>query len=336
MDSNLKKSYCKRPHVVILGAGASRAVMGESCPTMNDAIKRVGLDKFLQGITLETKSRNLEDIYSELFRRGDECNNARVAMEQTLYEYFSNIYLPTNLTIYDLLILALTRKDCIISFNWDSLIIQAYNRVAQITQNRPKMLFLHGNVGAGICKHCMTLGPIQNRCPQCGKPYEKTPLLYPVEQKDYNSDIFIRDQWNLAKDFISRAGNITIFGYSAPSSDKEASKILKKAFSLYEAIHRFDAIEIIERPGFNSGEISDTWKYFFSVTNDHYEIYDSFYKSSLAEAPRRTMQYQYERFFNGWCGGPNIHFSQQETFKSVAMKLKPLLANELHGDYSII
>lgn len=89
MKKNLKDLYCQRPHVVIVGAGASRAVMGKSCPTMNEAIEQVGLDRILEGFMLETKSKNLEDIYSELFRRGDECKNARIAMEKKLYEYFS-------------------------------------------------------------------------------------------------------------------------------------------------------------------------------------------------------------------------------------------------------
>lgn len=89
MKKKLKDLYCQRPHVVIVGAGVSRAVMGKSCPTMNEAIEQVGLDRILEGFMLETKSKNLEDIYSELFRRGDECKNARIAMEKKLYEYFS-------------------------------------------------------------------------------------------------------------------------------------------------------------------------------------------------------------------------------------------------------
>ena len=91
MKKNLKDLYCQRPHVVIVGAGASRAVMGKSCPTMNEAIEQVGLDGILKGFMLETKSRNLEDIYSELFRRGDECKNARIDNGKKLYEYFSNV-----------------------------------------------------------------------------------------------------------------------------------------------------------------------------------------------------------------------------------------------------
>ena len=257
-------------------------------------------------------------------------------MEKKLYEYFSNVQLPSFLTIYDLLILSLTEKDCIVSFNWDSLLIQAYNRVAKITWNRPKILFLHGNVGAGVCKDCMTFGLIQNYCRKCGKPYNAVPLLYPVEQKDYNSDSFIRDQWSVAKYYISKAGKVTIFGYSAPSSNKEASEILKAAFSKHDGVHRLDAVEIIERPGFNANEISETWQYFFSLTNYHSDIVDSFYNSCLAQAPRRTLQYQYQQFIRGWWGQPKIHFSKQDTFESVETLLKPLLVNEEQGDYSII
>jgi len=208
--------------------------------------------------------------------------------------------------------------------------------VAKITRNRPEILFLHGNVGAGVCKDCMTFGLIQNYCRKCGKPYNVVPLLYPVEQKDYNSDIFIRDQWNVAKYYISKAGKVTIFGYSAPSSDKEASEILKAAFSKHDGVHRLDAVEIIERPGFSANEISETWQYFFSLTNYHSDIVDSFYNSSLAQAPRRTLQYQYQQYIKGWWGQPKIHFSKQNTFESVETLLKPLLVNEEQGDYSII
>ena len=97
-----------------------------------------------------------------------------------------------------------------------------------------------------------------------------------------------------------------------------------------------DAVEIIERPGFSANEISETWQYFFSLTNYHSDIVDSFYNSSLAQAPRRTLQYQYQQYIKGWWGQPKIHFSKQNTFESVETLLKPLLVNEEQGDYSII
>ncbi len=336
METEFELLYCRRPHVVIVGAGASRAVMGEKCPTMDVAIKQIGLEHLLDGIKLQTKSTNLEDIYSELFRRGEECKNARIAMENTLYDYFLKVHLPETLTIYDQLILSLTDKDCIISFNWDSLLIQAYNRVSEITQNKPELCFLHGNVGAGFCEECETFGAIQNTCHRCGKRYSRTPLLYPVEQKDYNSNIFIRKQWATARDYISRAGKVSVYGYRAPSSDKEASDILKDAFSHYNGVHRFDEVEIIERPGFNTDEISETWNYFFALTDYHYSIVDSFYKSGLAVAPRRTIQYQYKRLIEGWWGQPKIRFSAQNSFENVTTLLKPLLDDEEHKIYDVI
>lgn len=335
-DKNFEHLYCRRPHVVIVGAGASKAVMGDACPTMNGAIEQIGLDKILNRVKLQTTSKNLEAIYSELFNRGDECKDVRIAMEKALFDYFSNVHLPETLTIYDLLILSLTNKDCIISFNWDKLLIEAYNRVSGITNNKPEMLFLHGNVGAGVCEDCMTFGPIQNHCPKCRKPYKQVPLLYPVEKKDYKSNIFIRNQWTVAKDYISRAGKVTIYGYSAPSSDKEASETLKASFSKYENVHRLDTVEVIERPGFNRSEISDTWEYFFSKTNYHQSFEESFFDSSLAKAPRRTIQFQHKQFVEGWWEEPSIYFTEEDTFNSAAEKLKELLDDESKGVYSVI
>lgn len=255
VNKKIKDSYCNRPHVVIIGAGASAAALEGKCPTMNNAIEVIDLSKLLQGIQFVTQSKNLEDIYSELYSRGDECKSVRENLEHALYDYFLKVELPKSLNIYDLLVLSLRENDSIISFNWDSLLIQAYNRVTKITTNLPNMFFLHGNVGAGICEECKRYGPIQNRCPKCGRPLKRVPLLYPVAQKNYNSDIFIQDQWRKAQDYISRAGKITIFGYSAPPSDKEASDILKSAFSKYGSEHTFDYIEIIERPGFDFSKI---------------------------------------------------------------------------------
>lgn len=334
--NNFEQLYCRRPHVVIIGAGASKAVMGKLCPTMDEAISQIGLEKLLRGVKLLTQSDNLEAIYSELYKRGDECKEARIAMENRIFEYFSNVQLPETLTIYDLLILSLTRKDCIISFNWDSLLIQAFNRISEITDNKPELLFLHGNVGAGLCEDCKTFGPIQNKCPKCGRPFKHIPLLYPVDKKDYNSNIFIRDQWNVAQDFISRAGKVTIYGYRAPSSDKEASDILKSSFSKYDGVHRLDYVEIIERPGFDRNELSETWKYFISLTNEHFDIVDSFYKSSLAIAPRRSLEFQYKKYIGSNWNDPSIYYSDNESFYSVWKKLKPLLENEKIDDFHVI
>ncbi len=60
-----------RPHVVVLGADASLTTISNgdknklSISCMDNFIENLGLKYLLDGIKLETKSNNLEDIYSE-------------------------------------------------------------------------------------------------------------------------------------------------------------------------------------------------------------------------------------------------------------------------------
>ncbi len=326
MNKDFEKYYNRRPHVVIIGAGASRAVMGEKCPTMDDAIKKVGIDKLLAGISLETKSTNLESIYSELYSRGEECREVRERIEKCLYDYFDDVFLPPfQPTIYDQLLLSLTKKDCIASFNWDGLLIQAYRRVCNITNDLPELLLLHGNVHAGMCDKCGQYGYIADACPKCGGRYAPVPLLYPVAEKDYTLNRFIRDQWNKFEDYMERSGAVTIFGYRAPSSDQAAADIIKKAFSKNELSHKLDKIEIIERPGFNSSEISDTWKYLIERTELTCSIHESFFESSLAHAPRRTLEYVCDGLYGGNWNKTFHELKPCNTFEELEELMTPIL-----------
>lgn len=60
-----------RAHTVILGAGATVATIpngdkhGKKSSVMNGLIEKLQLSDILSGIKLNTKSDNLEDIYSE-------------------------------------------------------------------------------------------------------------------------------------------------------------------------------------------------------------------------------------------------------------------------------
>ena len=58
-----------RPHVVILGAGATVATIpngnkySNPCSVMHGFIHNLGLDTILASVKLNTKSENIEDIY---------------------------------------------------------------------------------------------------------------------------------------------------------------------------------------------------------------------------------------------------------------------------------
>lgn len=164
-----------RPHVVILGAGATIPngdKNGMPCSVMHGFIQNIGLESILQNVKLDTQSENIEDIYTGLYERGEECKEVRLQLEEAIFSYFSNLQLPDEITIYDKLVLALTNKDIIATFNWDSLLIQACNRASKITKNRLKLTFLHGNVAVGYCVQCGRFGALQRgKCDNCSTPY---------------------------------------------------------------------------------------------------------------------------------------------------------------------
>ena len=48
--------------------------------------------------------------------------------------------IPDDVTLYDYLVLSLTDKDAIISFNWDPFLVQAYRRNIDVG-NLPQLIF---------------------------------------------------------------------------------------------------------------------------------------------------------------------------------------------------
>lgn len=342
-QKTLEELFLKKPHLVILGAGATVAAIpngdknGIKCSVMNNFLQNIGKENLLDNVKLETQSKNLEDIYSELYEKGEKelCHN----LEHEIYNYFQEFTLPDELTIYDLLVLSMRKKDCIASFNWDPLLIQARQRMSNITEDLPQMVFLHGNVQAGYCEKCGEFGYIKNKCHTCGQPFSKTPLLYPVKHKNYNENLFIREQWDTLEYFISYAAIITIFGYSAPKSDIEAIEIIEKAFSKNgKEARRFDSLEIIEKPGFNNEELSDVWQNLAGNVNYHLDIFNSFYDSILAKFPRRSIEGYTKRNISGWWGSSTISYSDKvrHTKYAIWKLVQPLLKAENKNDFSVI
>ena len=172
-----------RAHTVILGAGATMAAIpngdknGKKSSVMNGMISKLGLDDLLADVKLDTKSENIEDIYSELYMKPEYAEVVK-ELEKRLYDYFDSFEIPDTPTVYDFLILSLTEKDVIATFNWDPLLVQAYVRCYEITDNLPHLLCLHGNVGMGYCEEHREFGTKDAVCPVCKKQLPPTRLLY--------------------------------------------------------------------------------------------------------------------------------------------------------------
>ena len=284
-----------RPHLVILGAGATMAAIphgdknGRKSSVMNGFIEALGMTELLANVSLKTSSANLEDIYSELHSR-PECAAVREALDSRIRAYFSELELPSAPNIYDLLLLSLRRKDLVATFNWDPLLLQAYQRACKITKDLPDLAFLHGNVLVGYCRSHKWGGILTARCRECGEPFEPAPLLYPIAHKDYAADPYIQDNWNAVRNRLKRAYLVTVFGYSAPKTDSEAIALMKEAWG---AVHEreledFEFIDIRDEDA-----LIASWQDF--VHSHHYQVHNDFFSSSLAQHPRRTTVELFDR-----------------------------------------
>ncbi len=296
----LKSTFCESPHVVILGAGASCAAIpngdlsGRHIPVMNNFLQEAGLVSVIAGIDLDTKSRNIEDIYSEISRKAK--NNPKYLkvmqkLQSEIQKYIADFKIPRECTVYDYLLYSLTEKDYILSFNWDSLLLQAYGRThSQFLGHLPKILFLHGNVGVGYCAKCNVFGNVGRNCECCGGVYQPMPLLFPVQNKDYTRDVSIRNSWEEALNAVARASLITVFGYSMPASDADAVELFKSAWS-NSFFSEFGDIEIINM---RSEENNLIEKIIDFAPESRPLFCESFFDSMLAKYPRRTTETHYK------------------------------------------
>ncbi|MFZ0960581.1 MAG: hypothetical protein WAO35_06715 [Terriglobia bacterium] len=58
-----------------------------------------------------------------------------------------------------------------------------------------------------------------------------TTLLYPVRNKDYKSDPFIANEWSVLKKTLDEAYMLTIFGYSAPTTDAAGVDLMSQRWT---------------------------------------------------------------------------------------------------------
>lgn len=277
------------PHLVILGAGASRAAFpqgdrnGRILPLMQDFISVLNLEPLFTEHGYDIKQQNIEDVYDDICTTAP-ASALRSELESSIFNYFASLELPDNPTIYDYLVLSLRPKDFIATFNWDPFLVQAVQRNGEHAKP-PELLFLHGNVAVGHCMKCKCMGVYDWPCPRCGGRYERSKLLYPISQKNYSSDPFIFTQWKTLQDVLNVAPMVTIYGYGAPPSDVEAINLFKEGWGASRD-REMEQIEMINK--LSEKELCRTWDPF--IHSDHYQYTGDFFTSWIAKHPRRTVE----------------------------------------------
>lgn len=278
-----------RPHLVILGAGASRAAFpsgdrnGKKIPIMNDLIELLNLESPLKQAGIVFEGRNFEDIYASICKKS-EWKQLAQEVEQRVFEYFSDLEMPESPTLYDHLVLSLRQKDVIATFNWDPFLFWSLERNHHIAE-MPQVVFLHGNVAVGYCLDDKKKGHSGQKCSVCRKPFKPAPLLYPVLKKEYSSEPFISSAWDYLRVSLKNAYVLTIFGYSAPATDVEAIKIMKTAWGKAHD-RNLEEVELIDIK--TDDELEKTWEPF--IHSHHYRTHNNFYDSFIAKHPRRTCE----------------------------------------------
>ena len=243
----------------------------------------MGLGKFLAKKNINYKSRNFEDVYDEITQSFPDTNFIE-DLKVIVWDYFDEMKLPDEMTIYDKLILCLRKKDLIASFNWDPLLALTYMRNLDI-QELPQMVFLHGNVAIGVCLKCEVKGYFGTKCEKCGEYLDPTELLYPIKDKNYKDNKFVAKDWRILESYLERAYFLTIFGYSAPETDVAAIEIMKKIW-MKNQIRKIAEISIIDTK--SPEELSERWKDF--IVGSHYDAKGDFNNSFMTDYPRRSCQ----------------------------------------------
>ena len=321
----------KKPHLVILGAGASLQAFpngdknGKKLPLMNNLVEVCELDSLLDSYQIEWRGKNFEIIYSEL-KKESNLSKLSTEIESKIYSYFSSLELPDEPTLYDHLVLSLRKKDKVATFNWDPFLFKAlkrnYNRASGQV---PNAYFLHGNVAIGFCAECNSCGQTWAFCSKCNEPYLPTPLLYPIESKNYVDDEFISKTWTSLKAALQHSFMLTIFGYGAPDSDKAAIKLFQEGWGNPD-IRALEEVEIIDIR--DEKALVKTWKNVF-IHSHHYSVKSNFYNSQIAQCPRRSVETLWARIMDCKFHEENPMAKSLDTFEKLEKFIAPLIEKEI-------
>ncbi len=282
---------CRRPHVFLLGAGASVAAFpegertGRMLPVMANLISTLQMEDVLSGTGVDWQGKNFEAVYSELHEDGRHAD-ALTRIESRVREYFAAMALPDAPTLYDRLVVSLRPKDVIATFNWDPFLFDACVRNRRRLGNQlPHILFLHGNVRLGHCPEHNRGGALNGTCRECGRQNVPSRLIFPVLRKNYHDHPFLAAAWRDLKLALESAYLFTIFGYGAPSSDVEALDLMKNAWGPAPD-RKYEQIEIIDIKSHD--ELAATWQAF--TYSHHWGELREFNQSLVSRYPRRSCE----------------------------------------------
>ncbi len=297
-SARVSAEYLKRnprnfkPNLVILGAGASIQAFpngdkdGRVLPSMGDLCAVTGIEDKLAALGADETQNDFEAVYSRLYSEHGPTGDMQ-EIEREIAHYFSEMRLPHEPTLYDHLLLSLRPLDLIATFNWDPFLYDSWERLRDEygMWALPQLAFLHGNVRVGYCPTHNVYGNIRRICPDCETPLIPSPLLYPVENKDYDKDVFIRDAWSRLRAYLREAFAVTIFGYSAPASDRAAFDTMKQAWN-QQGERQFETLFFVDvKP---KDEILSTWRPF--LFSQHYDVKEDFYRSLIPRFARRSIE----------------------------------------------
>lgn len=325
------KGINRSPHVVILGAGASRAACPDGdanrkrIPVLADLPDCLDLRAAISSVGISA-AMDFESVYDELATTG-HWPSLKAEIEARVRSYFESLVLPAAPTLYDYLILSLRENDLIATFNWDPLLARAFIRNRSASK-LPQLAFLHGNVEIAVCIKDGEKGFRGSICRKCGQTMEPTTLLHPVRNKDYNSDAFIANEWSVLEERLAKAYMVTIFGYSAPTTDAAAVDLMSKTWADNPTFELGEVNIVDIKP---KAELTATWERFFC--RHHYGIHRSLSTTWILRHPRRSGEALAMATLQNapWADNP---FPQFKSLPELQDWIAPLVAEENDGFFS--
>ncbi|MGM9684964.1 MAG: hypothetical protein ACI3YI_01895, partial [Bacteroidaceae bacterium] len=121
--------------MVILGAGSTIATIpkgdknGEFSYTLDNLLNDKCFASFVKKVQAKDfQTDDVEALCNQLYKEDKPLYDE---FESLVRKKYARLELPEEFTILDRLVLSLTPNDAIVSFNWDDLVIQAYQRMSE-------------------------------------------------------------------------------------------------------------------------------------------------------------------------------------------------------------